>query len=292
MSHTFELFSMTFSLGIAAIFLVVLLALIAGRFVSSTIIFGLILLTVLLALSESLLTINALPWIFVLCLSVYYFKYSQNKKIKLFSGCVIFVSSVLLLLHLVPGFHNPILIDNFPVSENAPQYTKYFNLDKAILGVLLLAFVVPQAKSFSLNKGLIVFLVFMVCCFLSLSLGLYTGLISFDPKHSDILLGWIITNLFFTCFVEEAFFRGFVQQRIQLLSSKTYWQYISVLLSGVLFGLAHFPGGQTYTIIASIMGSAYAFSYYKTKNIYVAISVHFIFNLLHFSLFTYPFNLT
>lgn len=292
MQQTFEVFSMTFNLGTGAIFLLVLLALIAGRYASNRIILGLITLTVLLGLSIDLLNLSALPYVLILCLSAYYFKYNQDKKLTFFNGCVIFISSVLILLHLVPGFNNPILIDNFPVSENAPQYTKYLNIDKAILGVLLLAFVVPQAKSVSLKKGLVVLGVVSVCSVLSFGLGLYSGLISYQPKISGILLGWMITNLFFTCFVEEAFFRGFVQQRIQQLSAKTYWQYVSILLSGVLFGLAHFPGGQTYTIIASIMGVAYAFSYYKTKNIYVSISVHFIFNLLHFSLFTYPFNLT
>ena len=291
MYESFEIFGLSLTIGALATFSPILLGLAGNHYLTKNITLYLVALSVVVALYCGLLTNISLPAIVMLGLACFYFNHSDSLKIKYTSGLLVFVGSVIFLLHIVPGFNNAIAIHDFQVSEYAPLFTKYLNLDKAILGLLLLTFVVPKAQQVGLNNGIKVGILFSVCAGLSFAYAYATGLISYDPKISSIFIGWMITNLFLTCYVEEVFFRGFVQQQMQNISAKPYWQVCSILLSGVLFGLAHFSAGQTYTLVASIMGTVYAYSYYKTQNIYVPISIHFVFNLIHFIFFTYPFNI-
>ena len=100
---------------------------------------------------------------------------------------------------------------------------------------------------------------------------------------------FLITNLLFTCVAEEAFFRGFIQERlIHLFSSFRFSQLITVLCSAVLFGIAHMGGGSIYTILAMLTGLGYAYSYAVVRRIEAPILIHFLFNATHFIFFTYP----
>jgi membrane protease YdiL (CAAX protease family) len=285
----FELFGLVLNLSIILTFSPLLFGVIVNHYLGEKSVFALIGLSITLGITFNLLNPIALPTILLLCGACYLFKHKQNH-LKTIATLGIFIIAVSLLLHLAPGFNNPLVMDSIQVSPNASAYSKHLNLDKLLLGLLLLYFIVQTAKSFSLTNGLKVTLIFMLCAGISFSVGLKTGLIDYHLKFPVIFFGWALSNLFFTCLVEEVFFRGFVQQQLQNISTKSYWQPTSVVISGVLFGLAHFPAGIIYTSIASIMGCCYAYCYYKTRNIYATILVHFVFNLIHFCFFTYPFN--
>jgi membrane protease YdiL (CAAX protease family) len=116
---------------------------------------------------------------------------------------------------------------------------------------------------------------------------LATGSVAFDPKWTPIFLVWAVTNLFFTCLSEEAFFRGFVQAELARLGGRA-WLAIAVIVSATLFGLAHFGGGLEYMIAGVVAGFGYALVYARTQRIEAAMAVHFGVNAVHFLLFTYP----
>ncbi len=95
-----------------------------------------------------------------------------------------------------------------------------------------------------LAAGLYVFSISaMVLTAVSLMVGDYKYFL-IGPKQTNIVL--IIYNIFFyILFVgmgEEILFRGYFMQRIEAVSGS---KKISVLLSSVIFGLWHFPGGRT-----------------------------------------------
>ena len=46
--------------------------------------------------------------------------------------------SAALLLHVVPGFANPLVLDAIRLSPDAEPYTKYLSFDKGAVGLLLL----------------------------------------------------------------------------------------------------------------------------------------------------------
>jgi hypothetical protein len=48
------------------------------------------------------------------------------------------VCALLLALHRLPGFHNPVLLDHAHISAGAPPFTLYANFDKAIAGIVLM----------------------------------------------------------------------------------------------------------------------------------------------------------
>ena len=102
------------------------------------------------------------------------------------------------------------------------------------------------------------------------------------------LPGWwwlfAINNLLFTCVAEEAFFRGFIQQAI----TKRFNSLIGLLLASLLFGIAHFAGGFLFVIFATLAGIGYGLTFAITGRLWVAVLVHFAFNVVHLIVFTYP----
>jgi len=220
----------------------------------------------------------------------YFFSFKKKGHINIVIGCLIFVLSILLFLHLMPGFNNPVIIDSAQVSNNSPLYSQYLNFDKALVAFFLLIYVIPSPPKLSYESYLVVIGAISLSYGVAILLATTTGMIEYDFKNPDFLLAWVLTNLFITVYAEEAFFRGFIQSSIdKFFNDNKYKEIIVVISSGLLFGLAHFPGGIIYASIASILGGAYAFGYSRTGNILVPITGHFVFNLIHFVIFTYPF---
>jgi len=75
---------------------------------------------------------------------------------------------------------------------------------------------------------------------------------------------------------EEIFFRGFLLDKIESFAG----QNISIVMTSVLFGLAHASYGKVYPIILPmIMGVLLAYVVIKTKNLYASIIAHVCFNV-------------
>ncbi|MCC8416011.1 MAG: CPBP family intramembrane metalloprotease [Rickettsia endosymbiont of Gnoriste bilineata] len=111
--------------------------------------------------------------------------------------------------------------------------------------------------------------------------------IKFAPKIPQNLWIWVINNLFFTCVAEEGLFRGFFQESLSQLKYK-YSKDIAILIPALFFGVMHYPGGLKYVILATVAGALYGWIYKVTKRIEASILVHFMLNLTHILLFTYP----
>ncbi|WP_440881796.1 CPBP family intramembrane glutamic endopeptidase [Tenacibaculum sp. C7A-26P2] len=103
------------------------------------------------------------------------------------------------------------------------------------------------------------------------------------------ILIWMLSNLFFTCISEELLFRGFIQKEVFLFfNNKKGIGLISVSIAAIFFGLAHYKGGVNYVVLSSIAGVFYGYIYYRSGTIKSSIFLHFLFNLTHILLFTYP----
>ena len=115
------------------------------------------------------------------------------------------------------------------------------------------------------------------------------GGIAIDPDFNPVRL---IGTVFFVGITEEIVFRGFLLNAT--LKKMKLWSAIT--LNAVLFYLIHIPiwiyQGQdiTFFIWAIITVIAYsvlfAYSFIKTKNIFVPIILHMVLNLLSFSLYS------
>ncbi|WP_170762120.1 CPBP family intramembrane glutamic endopeptidase [Ruegeria lacuscaerulensis] len=190
---------------------------------------------------------------------------------------------VALASHLVPGFHNLLILDRVQSGPDSSAFTMYLNLDKpmVLFAVLLvwpgmLHSVVPTRKA-PLAIGLVTLPVLFL-------LGVVTGAIRPEINMPAWWLIFALSNLFLTCLTEEAFFRGYLQSAIV----SKLGVLLGVTAASVLFGLAHFAGGPALVVFASILGAACGLGYYATGRLWVSVLMHFGFNALHLALFTYP----
>jgi membrane protease YdiL (CAAX protease family) len=176
-------------------------------------------------------------------------------------------------------------------SPDALPFTQYANFDKAAVGLIFLALLCRRASTGAewlamLRRTLPIAAVTMIVV---LAIAVGVGFVAPQFKLPPYTPVFLATNLLFTCVAEEAFFRGFLQERLaNALPDNRAWQASVVVFSGVLFGLAHLGGGTVYALLATLCGLGYAYAYAVTKRIEAPIIVHFAFNAIHFIGFTYP----
>ena len=95
--------------------------------------------------------------------------------------------------------------------------------------------------------------------------------------------------LFFTCitagFVEEMFFRAYLQPRLSFLFKNDYW---AIFISSLLFGLMHFGYG-TFLQLAGpfVIGLVFSIYYYKFRDIKSLILCHFLWDFMSLNLSLY-----
>ena len=253
---------------------------------------ALFLVSAVVGLWAGLIELLALPFIAAFALYAYILGYAPpwtHQHVAAIVGVIVF--SAMFMAHLAPGFNNYKAISAVTFSRGASAYTQYFNYDKALIGLVLIAFTVPVCRDpagwravlrrgipWSLGVSGVVVL-----------LALVTGYVRFDPKFPSELFLWAWINLFFTCIPEEALFRGLVQQGLQeRLAGRRRGHVIALAVASTLFGVAHFAGGLLYVFLATVAGFGYGGIYQRTGAIEASIVTHFMLNTQHFLLFTYP----
>jgi hypothetical protein len=122
-----------------------------------------------------------------------------------------------------------------------------------------------------------------------LGAGMALGVVRPDVKWTALTPWFLANNLLITCVTEEAFFRGFLLGG--MVRGMARWRYgtaVAVVVSTVLFGLVHWPGGLTLVVFATLAGLGNAIAYLRSGRIEGAILTHFALNAVHFVAFTYP----
>ncbi len=213
-----------------------------------------------------------------------------------FAAIGIIVLGVLLAMHVLPGFHNFQVLDEVVLSSGAEPYTLYLNFDKTVVGICLLGLcyrglltrrsqwrqAVRPAAPVALASILVV------------GLGAVSlGYLTWQPKWTSLFAIWAPVNLLFVCLSEEAFFRGFIQRELAAALQgsalgSTFGSALAVVVSAILFGLAHFAGGVSYMVLATAAGLGYALVYQRSASVEMSMLAHFALNTVHFLLFTYP----
>ncbi|MCP3925304.1 MAG: CPBP family intramembrane metalloprotease [Desulfobacterales bacterium] len=216
----------------------------------------------------------------------------QTKPVRVIAGCVMFVLSVGLTMHIIPGFSNPQVIVNVVISEGGVPYSKYLNFDKTVVGLFIVGLTFNNLLSTLRDcLDMIKKIIFPACITIVVILLMshMFDYVRFDPKWSSLFWFWIWTNLFFTCIAEEALFRGIIQRYlIQGLKKYRHGTKAGLLIAAVLFGAAHYAGGLKYVILASVAGICYGVVYLRTEQIEASILTHLVLNTTHFIFFTYP----
>lgn len=194
--------------------------------------------------------------------------------------------SLLLSLHLLPGFDNWQLLDQIQLSEQSRPFSLFLNLDKPLAFFLMLLLLPDLTGRYTLNFAATIKLIcisLLAVAAMSL-LALWAGFVDVEWK----LPGWwwmfALNNLLFTCVVEEAFFRGYLQR----LFTDKLGAFAAIVLVAVLFGLAHLAGGWLYALLATLAAIFYGYLYWRSGSLLVAVAGHFLLNIVHLFALTYP----
>jgi len=212
-------------------------------------------------------------------------------KLKLVLQTAVVLWMIALAAHLLPGFNNLHVLDKVLTGENSIPFSLYLNLDKPLILFALLLLMPDMLKQQALHKPLhniintkqfIAIISLTILSVYALAYGF--RLLKFEASVPTWLWIFALNNLIITCVVEEAFFRGFIQTKLTNKLNPIW----AVLITSCLFGIAHFAGGLAYVLVATIAGALYGFTYLYTGRLSAAIAVHFILNIGHLLLFTYP----
>ena len=214
------------------------------------------------------------------------------KALRALSWGVVVILAVALAMHQMPGIHNVLVLDGVSVSALSAEYTLYWNYDKGFAGVVLYSVCVQPQQSAPWKRAIVVTGTAAVLTGVVVGVAATaTGFVAWDPKWPAILGVWVPANLLLTCVAEETFFRGVLQRHLGgFLRGRVSEPALAALLAGaVAFGVAHFAGGTTYVVLATVAGIGYGAAYHVTGRVEASIVVHFLLNLAHLVLFSYPF---
>lgn len=211
---------------------------------------------------------------------------------RVIAGLLTALLALALAMHKLPGFHNPIVISSLKLSDAAAPFTQYANYDKGAVGLVLLAFICRHMRSPLEVRSVLrqTTAVALLTTAAVIGASLAAGFIKPDFKLSLVTAQFLAINLFLTVIAEEAFFRGFLQER--LATSLQRWRHGAVLamvVCALLFGAAHAGGGVTYVLLATLAGLGYGYAYLRTQRIEAPVMVHLLLNAVHFIGFTYPY---
>lgn len=206
---------------------------------------------------------------------------------------VVLLLCLALALHVVPGFNNIAVVQDAVIKTGAKEYSFWINYDKALCGVFLLAFFVPIGSLTDQLKPVMIWtLAGLSAVVVVVFLPSYAlGYIDFEAGWPAFIALWIPSNLLITVVAEEAFFRGVIQnQAANFLRRKNVRHplLVAVLIASLLFAVAHLAGGVFFIVASFITGLVYGYVYVMSSRLETAILVHFLVNLFHISLFTYP----
>lgn len=206
------------------------------------------------------------------------------------AGHALFLTlAVLLFLHWLPGFHNPLVIPRAALTPDAVPFGMYLNLDKPLVAFWVILAAAPvmagaNARA-TVGAALAACAAAIAAC---LGLALLLGVVGWAPKWPASGWLWLVNNALLVTLAEEALFRGYVQQRLAHCWRGQRWGATAALaVAALLFGLAHYAGGWQWMLLAGIAGVGYGVAY-RYGGLAAAVLAHLGLNAAHYGLFTYP----
>lgn len=246
---------------------------------------------ILLAVFAGYLSLISLPFLFLIFAITYYYNQTKRPVSKVLFGLGFIVITAMTLLNKIPGVDNWKVIDEVLLTPDAFPLTLYFGFDSALIGLAIMLFGIPTISNKAELKKCVKVLSLLVPVMLGVVISFSIGLdyVKWHPKWTPLFFIWSVSNLFFTCVIEETIFRHFIQNGLQnTFVAFKYGDALGLILASFLFGLAHYAGGILYVFLASIAGLFYGGAYYVTGRIEASIASHYILNATHFLFFTYP----
>lgn len=231
----------------------------------------------------------ALAWPALLALTAVLARPTMAAPARATGHALFLILAVLLFLHWLPGYHNPLVIPRAALTPDAVPFAMYLNLDKPLVAFWVVLVAAPAMAGASARATLTAALAACAGAIAAcLGLALALGVVGWAPKWPDSGWLWLINNALLVTLAEEALFRGYVQERLTRAWRGRPWGATAALLvAALLFGLAHYAGGWQWMLLAGIAGVGYGLAY-RHGGLAAAVLAHLGLNAAHYGLFTYP----
>ncbi|HMW49281.1 MAG TPA: CPBP family intramembrane metalloprotease [Cellvibrionaceae bacterium] len=186
-------------------------------------------------------------------------------------------------LHVLPGGESWQLSPPVRLGIAQVDWIWRVKLFNALLGIgLIILFYKP--KSITLQGVATLVAVCTTVFLLALIVGAWQNTWRWDPKIPSVWPWCCLLMLSFTAIPEEAFFRYCIQAPLYQCVGG-----LSLFITALLFGFAHFSGGFIYAAVAALAGLGYAYIWHRFQDVLLCSICHWLVNMLHFSLLTYPY---
>ncbi len=250
----------------------------------------------------SLFVLNFIPPInalFVMVFSVVLFLYQyflqKNKPLGFyFYWFAAIVLGLAIGLYRPAGFNYPLVLSVNQLYAGGLPFDLFLNTAKTLTGYCIIILLSSNRHNIGyINSRSQQLLLVAILSVLVLTTA-YTLLdLQIHIKTLQYILTFGVVNLLATCVSEEAFMRWLLQAQIQGFFARRikhkFWQeFLSLVITTVIFVAIHFAHNPDTIIVFALAGFAYGLVYTLTKSLLAAIAVHFIVNIIHFSLLTYP----
>lgn len=126
------------------------------------------------------------------------------------------VAALALALHKAPGFHTPMLAADIRFSDDGAPLSLWANFDKAVVGIVLVGVFCERIGSLDVWLAMLrrIAPVVLSTVVVVLGLGWLSGQVRPDIKWTPYTAWFLASNLLITCVAEEAFFRGFLLEKM------------------------------------------------------------------------------
>lgn len=199
-----------------------------------------------------------------------------------------------LMIHKFPGFHNWLIVDKLKLTPDAAPFSLYLNFDKPFIGIFILVLGFPLLKDpREFVRMLKMAIPFILCAVVIMTtVAMFSGLIKWSPKLPEIFWFFAIENLLFSCVIEEAFWRGFLQNELlRAFGGKGLFASAgAIFITAFIFAALHYFWVSSIPFLGLVLlaGIFYGSIYQLTRSLEASILCHWVFNITHFLLFTYP----
>ena len=206
---------------------------------------------------------------------------------------IVAIACLALAVRRWPGFEPVILLENIRTAPDAQPMRITAHFDVGVAAFVFALFFCRRVASWQELRTVIRTALPIAAVTAVVVIGAAWGLgyVRPDLKWPDYAPLHLVKVLLWVCVLEEAFFRGVVQDRLTTwpwLAGKPGAKWMVVGISALLFGAAHLPGGWTYAALATAAGVGYSLAYDRTRRIEAPILAHFAVNAIHFIAFSYP----
>ena len=233
--------------------------------------------------------------IILFALASFFYVNVKSKYLKFSIFIIISAFIFIVMKNLIPDSKGIPIFQGIKFSPISAPFSMKINIEKAVCGIILTAFIIKRCRSFSEWKKIIqeTFIPLIALVVILMSPAVLTNFVKFDFKIPEGMILFILNNLLLTCVAEEVFFRGFLQKNLfeffnNNLKMKQSAQMFSILIASLAFGYFHLYSGILMAIFAFIAGIGYGYAYQRSWKLESAILVHFGLNFIHFIFFTYP----